>query len=396
MNQVKTADPSADVTAMSPTQATAAPAGSTKAPNRGVVGKKGRSAELDALLRRMVELGASDLHITVGTPPIVRLNGDLVRLDGQSPLQAFEVQDMLESIMRDRDRVWFEEHLAVDLAYSISGVARFRVNCFKRLFGWGAAFRFIPEKIRPLADLGVPHQVGELGNLPRGLILVTGPTGSGKSSTLAAIVDLINRQRPCHILTIEDPIEYLHEHRTAMVNQREIGEDATSFGDALRSALRQDPDVILVGELRDLETISTALTAAETGHLVLATLHTRSAPESVERIVDVFPAHQQQQVRAQLAGSVQAIVTQQLMRKADGSGRTVACEIMIATSAVRNLIREGKTHMIPSSMQAGASLGMQTMDQALAGLVKRGVINYPEAFEKCNNPIEFQRLAGRS
>ncbi|MFP5224425.1 MAG: type IV pilus twitching motility protein PilT [Actinomycetota bacterium] len=386
MNQVKTVAPAADVDDM--TLATS----STKAPTSG---RRTTDPTLDKLLRRAVELGASDLHITVGTQPIVRVNGDLVRLEGYSPLQAFEVQDMLVSIMSPKEKAHFEEHLAVDLAHSISGVARFRVNCFKRLFGWGAAFRYIPEKIRPLAELGVPHQVGELGSLPRGLILVTGPTGSGKSSTLAAVVDLINRNRPCHILTIEDPIEYLHEHRTAMVNQREIGEDATTFGEALRSALRQDPDVILVGEMRDLETIATALTAAETGHLVLATLHTRSAPESVERIVDVFPPHQQTQVRAQLAGSIQAIITQQLLRKADDSGRTVACEIMLANSAVRNLIREGKTHMIPSTMQAGAAQGMQTMDQALAGLVKRGVVTYQHAFEKCNNAIEFQRLAGK-
>lgn len=348
------------------------------------------------LLTRTAELNASDLHLTIGTPPVVRLHGDLVRLEGHAEMSAESIDAIIRFMLSKDQLETLLTEGAADLAYAVPGVARFRVNAYRRRDGSAIAFRLIPEVVRTLSELGVPEQVSQLGMLPRGLVLVTGPTGSGKSSTLAAVVDQVNRMRACHILTIEDPIEYVHGHHLAMVNQREIGEDSPSFGEALRGALRQDPDVILLGEMRDLETVATALTAAETGHLVLATLHTRSAPETVERVIDVFPPHQQHQVRAQLAASLQGVVTQQLMKRADGTGRTVVCEILIATPAVRNLIREGKAHMIASSMQGGAAQGMQTMDQALANLVKRGTISYHDAMERCANVPEFQRLAGRA
>jgi len=357
--------------------------------------RRSATGALEELLIRTAELGASDLHLTVGTAPVVRLYGDLVRLEGYPELDAERAEAIIESILTEVHHEMFEAEGAVDFAYAIPGVARFRVNAYRRRDGVGAAFRLIPEKVNSLEALGVPPQVADLGLLPRGLVLVTGPTGSGKSSTLAAVVDQVNRTRPCHILTIEDPIEYVHDHHLAVVNQREIGQDATSFSSALRSALRQDPDVILVGELRDLETVATALTAAETGHLVLATLHTRSAPETVERMIDVFPPHQQHQVRSQLASSLQGVVTQQLLKRADGTGRAVACEILIATPAIRNLVREGKAHMIASAMQGGGQHGMQTMDQALATLTRRGTITYRDALERCTNQVEFQRLAGK-
>jgi twitching motility protein PilT len=259
----------------------------------------------------------------------------------------------------------------------------------------GAAFRAIPTDIKTLQQLGIPNSVGELADLQRGLVLVTGPTGSGKSTTLASLIDMVNSKRACHILTVEDPIEFLHVHKQAIVNQREVGADTLGFGPALKHALRQDPDVILVGELRDLETISTALTAAETGHLVFATLHTQDAPQTIDRIVDVFPSHQQQQVRVQLASTIQAILTQQLVPLRSGKGRVPAVEVMIATSGIRNLIRESKNHQITTAMQAGGKHGMQTMDQALADLVRRNLVSYAVAVERCMNLEDFQRLAGR-
>lgn len=353
-------------------------------------------AVLVELLTRTAELNASDLHLTVSTPPVVRLHGDLVRLEGYQPLTAEDTDGLIQLMLTPDQLETYRTEGAADLAYQVDGVARFRVNAYRRREGSAIAFRLIPEVIKSLTELGVPEQVAQLGMLPRGLVLVTGPTGSGKSTTLAAVVDQVNRQRACHILTIEDPIEYVHGHHLAVVNQREIGEDAPTFSAALRSALRQDPDVILLGEMRDLETVATALTAAETGHLVLATLHTRSAPETVERVIDVFPPHQQHQVRAQLAASLQGVVTQQLLKRSDATGRIVACEILTATPAVRNLIREGKAHMIASAMQGGGAHGMQTMDQGLANLVKRGTVSYHDALERCANVAEFQRLAGRN
>jgi twitching motility protein PilT len=259
----------------------------------------------------------------------------------------------------------------------------------------GAAFRMIPFEIKTLESLGLPTQVADLARLPRGLVLVTGPTGSGKSTTLASLVDIVNTERPCHIMTVEDPIEFLHRHKLAVVNQRELGQDTHSFGAALKHVLRQDPDVILVGEMRDLETISTALTAAETGHLVFATLHTQDAPQTMDRVIDVFPPHQQQQVRVQLASTIQGVVTQQLLPTADGLGRAAACEILVATPAVRNLIREAKIHQIYSAMQAGGRFGMQTMDQGLANLVRTGKVTFEAAEEQCHAPDELRRLLGK-
>ena len=282
--------------------------------------------------------------------------------------------------------------MELDTSHVVPGVGRFRLNVFQQRDAVGAVFRAIPFDIVSLEDLGLPAAVRQFADLPRGLVLCTGPTGSGKSTTLAALIDIINATKPLHIMSVEDPIEYLHHHKTAVVNQREVGEDTKGFAEALKHVLRQDPDVILIGEMRDLETISTALTAAETGHLVFATLHTQDAPQSIDRMIDVFPAHQQQQIRTQLATTIQGVVTQQLLPRARSKGRVVACEILVATPAVRNLIREGKTHQIYSTMQAGAKFGMQSMDQALAQLVKKGVIDREIAEERCSNPEDLSRL----
>ncbi|HYA45367.1 MAG TPA: type IV pilus twitching motility protein PilT, partial [Acidimicrobiales bacterium] len=280
----------------------------------------------------------------------------------------------------------------LDFSFGLKGLARFRANVFNQRGATAAVFRLIPFEIKSFNQLGLAPVVSKLCDKPRGLVLVTGPTGCGKSTTLASLIDIINRSKPLHIMSVEDPIEYLHHHKVCVVNQREVGEDTHGFAEALKHVLRQDPDVILIGEMRDLETISTALTAAETGHLVFATLHTQDAPQSVDRIIDVFPAYQQQQIRTQLATTIQGIVTQQLLPRANGPGRIVACEIMVATPAIRNLIREGKTHQIYSAMQAGAKFGMTTMDQALAHLVIRGLIDQKNAFERCANPEDLRRL----
>ncbi|MEA2296156.1 MAG: twitching motility protein PilT, partial [Solirubrobacteraceae bacterium] len=282
----------------------------------------------------------------------------------------------------------------IDFAYAIPGRARFRVNAYYQRGAIGAAFRLIPFSIKTIDQLGLPAVMHELARKPRGFVLVTGPTGSGKSTSLAAVINEINETRSDHIMTIEDPIEFLHSHKRCLVNQREIGSDAQSFGAGLKSALRQDPDVILVGEMRDLETIHTALTAAETGHLVFATLHTQDTPQTIDRIIDVFPASQQQQVRVQLSVALQGIITQQLLPTADGAGRVAACEVLLATPAIRNLIREGKTHQIYSSLQTGASVGMQTMDAALATLVRAGKITQQLAESRSSTPEELRRLLG--
>ncbi|MFA5889350.1 MAG: PilT/PilU family type 4a pilus ATPase [Actinomycetota bacterium] len=368
-----------------------------------VVGSAPARAEIDDkdvsmhdLLDRLLEEGGSDLHLTVGTPPVVRLHGGLARLEDYPVFQPADLRKLIYSILTQRQREQLEATLELDLAYSLPGRARFRINVYFQRDAIGAAIRLIPFEIRPLADLGVPAKVAEFASLPRGLVLVTGPTGSGKSTTLAAVVDVANSQRDDHILTVEDPIEYLHEHKRCIVNQREVGADTKGFAAALRSALRQDPDIILVGEMRDLETIATALTAAETGHLVFGTLHTQSAPEAVDRVIDVFPPHQQQQVRVQLAATIQGIVTQQLLKRADGTGRVIACEILVATPAVRNLIREGKTHMIYSAMQAGGQFGMLTMDQSLANLVRARTITYELGLDRCHNPEDYARLCGKA
>jgi twitching motility protein PilT len=350
---------------------------------------------LNDLLVMVLDRGASDLHLTTGARPAIRLNGELVQIDEQPILTPPVIQRVMYAALTQRQREKFEENLELDFAYSVPGRARFRVNMYRQRDALGAAFRIIPFEIRKLEDLGVPPSVANFASLPRGFVLVTGPTGSGKSTTLAALIDLANRTRSEHIMTVEDPIEFLHRHQKCIINQREVGEDTWSFQNALKHVLRQDPDIILVGEMRDLETISVALTAAETGHLVFATLHTQDAAQTIDRVIDVFPPHLQQQVRVQLAGSLQGVVCQTLAKTRDGRGRAVATEVLVATPAVRNLIREGKTHQIYSAMQAGAKHGMHTMDQHIADLVMKGTITYEVGLEKCHHVEDFNRLTGR-
>jgi twitching motility protein PilT len=344
------------------------------------------------LLGHALAMDASDLHITVGAKPTVRVHGDLRPLDQYEILQPDQVRRMIYAVLTQRQRERLEQELELDLSYSLPGRARFRVNVYFQRDALGAAFRFIPFTIRSVEVLGLPAQVCDFARLPRGLVVVTGPTGSGKSTTLAALIDIINTERDVHIMTIEDPIEYLHRHKRALVNQREVGADTHSFAQALKHVLRQDPDVILVGEMRDLETIQTAITAAETGHLVFATLHTQDAPQTIDRIIDAFPPHQQQQIRVQLSTTLQGVVTQQLLQTWDGRGRVVSAEVLVATPAVRNLIRESKVHQIYSAMQAGARYGMRTMDQALAYLVVNGKITMELARQRCHDPQELERL----
>ena len=351
--------------------------------------------DLSAVLGVVVDRGASDLHLTVAAPPMIRLHGELVPVEGYQVLTRAVTQRVLYSILTQKQRERFEEELELDFSYTLPGRARFRVNLYRQRESVGAAFRMIPYEIKDLNSLGIPPAVANLARLPRGMVLVTGPTGSGKSTTLAALVDLANQSRREHIMTVEDPIEFLHKHKRCLVNQREVGDDTRTFASALKHALRQDPDIILVGEMRDLETISVALTAAETGHLVYATLHTQDAAQTIDRVIDVFPPFQQQQVRVQLAGAIQAVVCQALCRTADGHGRVAATEVLVATPAIRNLIREGKTHQIYSSMQAGAQHGMHTMDQHLAELVRMRRITYETGFEKCHHVEDFHRLTGR-
>jgi twitching motility protein PilT len=346
------------------------------------------------LLEIVLERGASDLHLTAGAPPTIRLHGDLIRLTDYPVLAPRALQGMIYAILPQKMRERLEGELELDMSYALPGKARFRVNVYYQRDSIGAAFRLIPYEIKSLDSLGLPSVVADLARYPRGFVVVTGPTGSGKSTSLAAMVDIVNRERSAHIMTVEDPIEFLHKHQQCIVNQREVGADTHSFSQALKHVLRQDPDVILVGEMRDLETISTAITAAETGHLVFATLHTQDAPQTIDRIIDVFPPHQQQQVRVQLATTLQGIVTQQLLQTADGRSRAVACEVLVCTPAVWNLIREGKVHQIYSIMQAGGRFGMQTMDQALATLVKQGMISQQLAYERSHDPEELNRLIG--
>jgi twitching motility protein PilT len=350
---------------------------------------------LNELLDQVLSHDASDLHVTAGAPPTIRVHGDLTPLSQYGALVPEQIFEMVNAILPQRLRERFEQELELDMSYSLPGKARFRVNVYFQRDAVGAAFRLIPYKIRSLDELGIPSNIGELARLPRGLVLVTGPTGSGKSTTLASLLDVVNVERPCHIMTVEDPIEYLHRHKRAIVNQREVGTDTRSFAEALKHVLRQDPDVILVGEMRDLETIQTAITAAETGHLVFATLHTQDAPQTIDRIIDAFPAHQQQQVRVQLSTTLQGVLTQQLLQTWDARGRVVAVEVMIATPAIRNLIREAKVHQIYSAMQAGGKYGMRTMDQALAHLVLNGKISMDLAQQKCHDLDELARLTGR-
>ena len=345
------------------------------------------------VLLEVMDRQASDLHLTAGAPPMIRHHGKLHALD-YPRLTPQTTREVIYSILTNEQRQKLETDWQIDLAYSIPSRARFRVNAYFQRASLSAAFRLIPQNIPDLGSLDLPPVIEEFTKKPRGFVLVTGPTGSGKSTTLAAMIDLINEVRHEHILTIEDPIEFLHRHKRCIVNQRELGADTQTFGMGLKAALRQDPDVILVGEMRDLETISTALTAAETGHLVFATLHTQDAAQTVDRIVDVFPPEQQQQVRVQLSVALQGIVTQQLLPKADGKGRVCACEILAPTSAVRNLIREGKTHQIYSALQTGGQFGMQTMDAALAQLVREHKITRELAESRSSAPDELRRLMG--
>jgi twitching motility protein PilT len=346
------------------------------------------------VLTRMASERASDVHLSPGFPPAIRVRGRIVPLEEYGPLLPQQTRDTVYGLLNDDQRKRFESNKQLDLAYAVPGVARFRVNCFFQRGAISAAFRRIPHEIPNLSALGLPPVIEEFTRKPRGFVLVTGPTGSGKSTSLAAMIDIINAGREEHILTIEDPIEFLHSHKKCIVNQREIGADAEDFSQALKSALREDPDVILVGEMRDLETMSTALTAAETGHLVFATLHTQSTAQTVDRIIDVFPAEQQKQVRMQLSIALQGIVTQQLLPTADGSGRVVGTEILMPTPAVRNLIREGKTHQIYSTIQTSGALGMQTMDAHLAQLVRMGRITRQLAEQRASVPEELKRLLG--
>jgi twitching motility protein PilT len=345
------------------------------------------------VLLQVMERNASDLHLTAGSPPMIRQHGKLHALD-YPVLTPQMTREVVYSILTNDQRQRLETDWQIDFAYSIPGKARFRVNSYFQRASLSAAFRLIPSEMPKLRDLDLPAVLQDFAKKPRGFVLVTGPTGSGKSTTLAAMLDMINDERQEHILTIEDPIEFLHRHKKCIVNQRELGADAQTFALGLKAALRQDPDVILVGEMRDLETISTALTAAETGHLVFATLHTQDTAQTVDRIVDVFPPDQQQQVRVQLSVSLQGIVTQQLLPKADGQGRVVATEVLVPTPAVRNLIREGKTHQIYSALQTGAQYGMQTMDTSLAQLVREQKITRELAEARSSTPEELRRLMG--
>lgn len=352
--------------------------------------------DLDAAAAEVARVGASDLHLTVGAPPMVRVSGQLYPLEQFGVMSQEPLRRVMYSILSQKQRERFESELELDFSHTVRGVGRFRVNLYQQRESIGAAFRLIPYGIKSLEELGVPRVVGSFAGLPRGLVLVTGPTGSGKSTTLAAIIDQANQTRADHIITVEDPIEFLHRHKRCIVNQREVGSDTHSFANALKHALREDPDIILVGELRDLETMTVALTAAETGHLVFATLHTQDAAQTIDRFVDVFPAAQQAQVRTQLAAALNGVVCQTLCPRTSGVGRAVATEVMIATPAIRNLIREGKTHQIYSAMQAGAELGMHTMDQHLAELVRTGRITYEAGLDKAHHVEDYNKLTGRT
>ena len=349
-------------------------------------------ASLHQLLKAMVEKGASDLHITTGSPPQLRIDGELVPLK-MAPLTPVETKQLCYSILTDAQKHKFEEDNELDLSFGVKGLSRFRANAFMQRGAVAGAFRTIPFKILTFAELGLPPVVAELSKKPRGLILVTGPTGSGKSTTLASIIDKINTDRHEHIMTIEDPIEYLHPHKNCLVNQREVGADTKSFKLALKYILRQDPDVVLVGEMRDLETIEAAMVIAETGHIAFATLHTNSAVQTINRILDVFPPYQQPQVRAQMSFTLEGIMSQSLLSKSSGNGRVLALEVMVPNSASRNLIREDKVHQIYSSMQVGqGKSGMQTFNQSLAMLLSRKLITMDEAFARTSDAEELKNL----
>jgi len=351
---------------------------------------------LTDLLKRMVESGGSDLHITTNTPPCIRVHGELRPCEDLPSLGPAESKQLVYSILTEAQKHRFEEDLELDLSFGIRGIARFRANLFNQRGAAGGVFRRIPFEIMSFEDLGLPPVVRALCDKPRGLVLVTGPTGCGKSTTLATIIDTINQKRHEHILTIEDPIEFLHSHKNCLVNQREVHNDTQSFADALRAALREDPDVVLIGEMRDLETIESALRIAETGHLTFATLHTNSAATTINRIIDVFPAHQQSQVRAQLSLVLEGILCQSLLPRADGKGRVLGLEVLVPNTAIRNLIREDKIHQIYSSMQSGQDkFGMQTFNQSLFNLYQRGLITLETAMSRSSNTDELQDMISR-
>src|ERR1041385_4287346 len=344
------------------------------------------------ILIEVIKQKASDLHLTSGAPPMIRRRGSLVPIEGLPKLTPTDTREIIYAILNSSQRQRLETDWQIDFAYSVPGHGRFRVNAYFQRGTLGAAFRLIPSETVPLESPRMPPVIRTFAAKPRGIVLVTGPTGSGKSTTLASVINEINETRDEHILTIEDPIEFLHNHKRCIVNQRELGADAPSFALGLKAALRQDPDVILVGEMRDMETIGTALTAAETGHLVFATLHTQDAPQTIDRIIDVFPPTQQGQVRAQLAIGLQGVVTQTLLPTADGQGRAVAAEVLVPTPGVRNLTREGKTHQIYSLIQTGGQHGMQTMDSSLAGLVRENTITMAVAETRATEPAEMRKL----
>jgi twitching motility protein PilT len=353
------------------------------------------SSSLHQLLKTMVERGGTDLHVTTNAPPIIRVDGELVPLN-LPPLTAVDTKKLVYSVLTDAQKHRFEENLELDISFGVKGLARFRANMFMQRGAVAGAFRRIPYEILGFRELGLPAAVEALCYKPRGLVLVTGPTGSGKSTTLAAMIDKVNREKSLHIITIEDPVEYLHSHKKAMVNQRELHSDTLSFANALRSVLREDPDVVLVGEMRDLETVESALRIAETGHLTFATLHTNSAPQTINRIVDVFPEHQQSQIRAQLSFVLEGIICQSLLPRASGKGRALATEVLIPSAAIRNLIREDKVHQIYSMMQTGQlKHGMQTFNQSLATLYHRRLISLQTAMSYSSHPDELQDMINR-
>jgi len=403
-SQSKATPKEADDTRMSPTQlmrmdtkesspsqnSDTKKADSTKNTNSKNAQASTKHPDIDQLLTYAVANKASDLHLSVGLPPCIRINGSIRKIDQLPILDNESLREMVYSILPQAVRERFEETKELDTSYAVKDVGRFRVNVMQQRGAVGAVLRMIPHEIPDFSTLGLPDSIRSFADLRHGLVLVTGPTGSGKSTTLASLIDIINTSRPLHIVTVEDPIEFLHTSKKAIINQREVGVDTTSFSESLRHVLRQDPDVILVGEMRDLETISTALTAAETGHLVFATLHTQDAPQTIDRVIDVFPTNQQDQIRIQLASTLEAVVTQQLTLSANGSARLPIAEVMICNSGIRNLIRTAKTHQIYSLMQTGSAYGMQTMDQALARAVKDGRITEAHAFDRCRNTNELR------
>ncbi len=346
---------------------------------------------IEELLRLMVEKGASDLHLKTGSASMLRIDGELTPA-GYEVLSATQVRNLIESILTDQQKAEFVAEKELDLAYSLPGLSRFRINVYLQRGTWAAAIRIVPARPFTIDELKLPVLLKELSMKPRGLILVTGPTGSGKSTTLAAMINHINENRRCHIVTVEDPIEFLHKDKNSVICQRELGPDTHSFANALRHVLRQDPDVILIGELRDLETTGIAITAAETGHLVMATMHTNSAATTVDRVIDIFPPHEQSQIRMQLSVTLEGVLCQTLLPKAKGSGRVMAMEIMPVTPALRNIIREGKTHQLPNMIQAGSGFGMQSLDMSLRNLFQQGLVTFEEALAKASNPDEFTRL----